>query len=127
MRASPRTCPSIRPSLFSVAALASCRMAVIYPRRVSGASMTDTVDHDHHHGAAEGVVDPVCGMTVDPHTAKHRHTHRGHTYYLCSARCRTKFAGAPEKYLDKDGGAEPVPQGTIYTCPMHPEIRQIGP
>ena len=76
----------------------------------------------------QGVLDPVCGMTVDPHTAKHRHEHRGHTYYFCSAGCRTKFAADPEKYLDKDArAAEPVPEGTIYTCPMHPEIRQVGP
>jgi Cu+-exporting ATPase len=90
-------------------------------------------DHQHHHGhthgtAEGGVIDPVCGMTVDPHTAKHRHTHKGHPYYFCSAGCRTKFAAEPDRYLDKDQHpAEPVPEGTIYTCPMHPEIRQEGP
>ena len=74
------------------------------------------------------MLDPVCGMTVDPHTAKHRHQHKGHAYYFCSAGCRTKFAADPEKYLDKDErAAEPVPAGAIYTCPMHPEIRQHGP
>ena len=67
-------------------------------------------------------------MTVDPHTAQYRHQHHGHTYYFCSAGCRTKFAADPEKYLDKEQrAAEPVPEGAIYTCPMHPEIRQIGP
>jgi Cu+-exporting ATPase len=67
-------------------------------------------------------------MTVDPHTAKHRHQHQGRTYYFCSAGCRAKFAADPEKYLSDDHqGAEPVPAGTIYTCPMHPEIRQVGP
>jgi len=63
---------------------------------------------------------------VDPHTAKHRAEHRGHSYYFCSAGCRTKFVNDPQKYL----GArepEPVAEGTIYTCPMHPEIRQVGP
>jgi Cu+-exporting ATPase len=86
-------------------------------------------DHHNHASAADGgVLDPVCGMTVDPHTAKHRHDHRGHTYYFCSAGCRTKFVADPEKYLDKDArAAEPAPEGTIYTCPMHPEIRQVGP
>ena len=75
-----------------------------------------------------GVLDPVCGMTVDPHTAKHRHDYKGRTYYFCSAGCRTKFAADPEKYLSPDERkAEPVPEGTIYTCPMHPEIRQEGP
>jgi P-type Cu+ transporter len=88
--------------------------------------------HGHDHGdaaAAEGGVrDPVCGMTVDPHTARHRHQHKGQPYYFCSAGCRTKFAADPEKYLSKaQRAAEPVPEGTIYTCPMHPEIRQPGP
>jgi P-type Cu+ transporter len=84
--------------------------------------------HDHAAAAAGGVLDPVCGMTVDPHTTQHRHAYQGHTYYFCSAGCRSKFAADPEKYLDKTGrAAEPVPEGTIYTCPMHPEIRQVGP
>ena len=67
-------------------------------------------------------------MTVDPHTAKHRHQHDGHPYYFCSAKCREKFIAEPAKYL-KPGlkPAVPVPAGTIYTCPMHPEIRQEGP
>ncbi|MGT2440934.1 heavy metal translocating P-type ATPase [Bradyrhizobium betae] len=89
--------------------------------------------HDHHHGHAAsgtGVVDPVCGMTVDPETSKHRFDHRGDTYHFCSAGCRTKFAAAPEQYLGK-ADTKPqradVPEGTVYTCPMHPQIRQIGP
>ena len=80
----------------------------------------------HHDNAAEGVIDPVCGMTVDPHTAKHRADYRGHTYYFCSAGCREKFVADPQKYLGARQ-AETVPEGTIYTCPMHPQIRQIGP
>ncbi|MGB9365682.1 MAG: heavy metal translocating P-type ATPase [Xanthobacteraceae bacterium] len=85
--------------------------------------------HGHHHAATtDGVIDPVCGMTVDPQTAKHRHQHGGHTYHFCSAGCRAKFTADPEKYLDKSQRpAEPVPEGAIYTCPMHPEIRQVGP
>ncbi len=84
-------------------------------------------EHHHHHDkVAENAIDPVCGMTVDPHTAKHRAERCGHTYYFCSAGCRTKFVNDPQKYL---GGRQPgaVPEGTIYTCPMHPEIRQAGP
>ena len=84
-------------------------------------------EHHHHHGkAAQGNVDPVCGMSIDPHTAKHRAEHRGHSYYFCSAGCRTKFVNDPQKYF---GNRElvSVPEGTIYTCPMHPEIRQVGP
>jgi Cu+-exporting ATPase len=67
-------------------------------------------------------------MSVDPHTAKHRHDHQGRAYYFCAARCREKFIADPERYL---GGAakapEAVPAGTIYICPMDPEIRQAGP
>ena len=72
--------------------------------------------------------DPVCGMSVDPHTAKHRAEHGGRTYYFCNPRCREKFVADPLKYLaGDDAPAAPVAPGTIYTCPMHPEIRQIGP
>ncbi len=85
--------------------------------------------HDHAHADAGAKVrDPVCGMTVDPATSKHRFEHRGKTFHFCSAGCRTKFSADPARYLDpaKSKEAE-VPAGTIYTCPMHPEIRQVGP
>ena len=79
-----------------------------------------------HYG--HGAIDPVCGMTVDPATAKHKADHKGHAYYFCSAGCRTKFMATPAKYLDASPmAAAPVAAGTIYTCPMHPEIRQVGP
>jgi P-type Cu+ transporter len=84
--------------------------------------------HDHHAPAATTVRDPVCGMTVDPATSKHRFDYRGETFHFCSAGCRTKFAADPVSYLEKDGRPKAaVPEGTIYTCPMHPEIRQVGP
>jgi len=91
-----------------------------------------THQHGHHdHAAAPAehlATDPVCGMKVDPHTAKHRAQYAGRTYYFCSARCREKFEADPARYLEKDKTpAAPVPEGTIYTCPMHPEIRQVGP
>ncbi len=73
------------------------------------------------------VKDPVCGMDVDPHTAKHRADHEGRPYYFCCAGCRTKFVNDPQRYLKADQTKESVPVGTIYTCPMHPEIRQVGP
>ena len=85
------------------------------------------VSHSHQHHAEPGLAtDPVCGMSVDPHTTPHRHTHQGHPYYFCSAGCRTKFVAEPQKYL---GSREPerVTEGAIYTCPMHPQIRQPGP
>lgn len=95
---------------------------------------------DHNHSGQHGhdghphdvlgpstVVDPVCGMSVDPETSKHRFQHRSHTYHFCSASCRTKFAAAPAQYLDETRTQADVPEGTVYTCPMHLEIRQIGP
>jgi Cu+-exporting ATPase len=81
--------------------------------------------------AASGVADaqerdPVCGMKLDPATSKHRFDHGGKTFHFCSDSCQTKFAAAPETYL-KSKAAAPVKAGTIYTCPMHPQIRQVGP
>src|SRR5689334_23767217 len=87
----------------------------------------DRLGPDHPSGAeAGGAIDPVCGMSVDPHTTPHRHVHAGHPYYFCSAGCKAKFAADPQKYL---GPREPAPvaEGAIYTCPMHPQIRQQGP
>ena len=93
-------------------------------------------DHGHHAGVTESedgafrVKDPVCGMMVDPHATKHRAEHDGHPYYFCSNGCRTKFEADPVRYVDPGRAAkkaDPVPEGTIYTCPMHPEIRQLGP
>src|SRR5208282_2723957 len=72
--------------------------------------------------------DPVCGMSVDPATAKHKADHAGATYYFCSGGCREKFVANPAKYLRpqpaKPAAAAP---GVMYTCPMHPQIRQLGP
>ena len=73
------------------------------------------------------VTDPVCGMKVDPHTAEHRASHRGQAYYFCSAKCRETFVANPAQYLSEAEKGEVAPAGTIYTCPMHPEIRQVGP
>ena len=87
--------------------------------------------------------DPVCGMSVNPATAKHTLEHGGRTLYFCSPSCQEKFKAEPEKYLQQ--GAAPsasavrVPPATvgeslpafsgemIYTCPMDPEVRQPGP
>ncbi len=72
--------------------------------------------------------DPVCGMDVDPRTAKHQADYRGQRYYFCCAGCKTKFEKGPKRYLEKDASAAAhVPEGATYTCPMHPEIRQVGP
>ena len=110
-------------------------------RRAAHAGPTPAEQHHHHEGHAghdsaehgnlkieEGTRDPVCGMLVDPHTAQHRHQHEGRTYYFCSGDCLAKFKADPGKYLDKSTKSAPsVPEGTIYTCPMHPQIRQVGP
>jgi Cu+-exporting ATPase len=91
----------------------------------------DHSGHTHHHNHAAGLaVDPVCGMKVDPSTARHKIDHGGETFYFCSERCRTKFEADPAKYVH--GKAQQVSpakvrEGTIYTCPMHPQIRQVGP
>jgi Cu+-exporting ATPase len=71
-------------------------------------------------------MDPVCGMKVDPETSKHRFDHGGATYHFCSAGCRTKFAADPAAY-SKPKAPQPAKAGVIYTCPMHPQIRQAGP
>ena len=77
-------------------------------------------------------VDPVCGMKVDPATSAHRYVRGLQAYFFCSAGCRGKFAANPDKYL-KPAPAPQVPSpqvpssAAIYTCPMHPQIRQIGP
>ncbi len=86
---------------------------------------------------ATTAVDPVCGMQVDPLTTAHHATHDGTDYHFCSARCRERFVADPAKYLSPSTAtatatatavpAAPAPAGTIYTCPMHPQIRQEGP
>ena len=80
-------------------------------------------------GTAATVIDPVCGMQVDPLTTAHHAVHADAKYHFCSARCRERFIADPAKYLSPSAAAPaaPVAAGTIYTCPMHPEIRQEGP
>ena len=75
------------------------------------------------------VKDPVCGMSVDPATAKHKAEHGGKTFFFCSAGCRGKFVAAPAKYLAPARAAPPnrAHLGAIYICPMHPQIRQDHP
>lgn len=110
--------------------------------------------HDHHDDTADRQVgvqdlDPVCGMDVSPATP-HVHTHDDHEYRFCSASCRDRFAADPGRYLagaDEEHAQHVPPHavsppahaasghgahtaasaGTLYTCPMHPEIEQVGP
>ena len=85
----------------------------------------------HDHGPADGmVVDPVCGMRVDPVTSTQRARHDGRDWHFCSAGCRAKFVADPERYLAaQEPAAAPaeVPAGAIWTCPMHPAVRQDHP
>ena len=93
--------------------------------------------HDHHPHALDGDAselrerqrDPVCGMLVDPRTTPYRQQHAGRPYFFCSAGCQSKFSDNPTKYLARSELTAPpaAPEGTIYTCPMHPQIRQVGP
>jgi len=88
----------------------------------------------HERPSAAAARDPVCGMSVDPATAKHHAHHDGTEYFFCCAGCRTKFEADPERHLQKARAgtpaarpAAPARAGAIYTCPMHPEVRQAGP
>ncbi len=95
--------------------------------------MVETQHAPHRHAApdpAAGLAtDPVCGMRVDPATAKHRFEHGGQVFHFCCSGCREKFSADPAAYLRRTPVEAPPlpPAGTIYTCPMHPEVRQSGP
>jgi P-type Cu+ transporter len=87
--------------------------------------------HRAHHGNGAGdkpFTDPVCGMKVGANPAKEIQ-HEGETYHFCSTKCMDKFRAAPQQYTGdaKPAPMSPAPEGTIYTCPMHPEIRQPEP
>jgi len=73
--------------------------------------------------------DPVCGMSVNPATSPHHAEARGQVFHFCCAGCRTKFEADPARYLDPrpPEPAKAASPGAIYTCPMHPEVRQVGP
>ena len=112
--------------------------------------MNPEPSHTHcHHCAGSSsaqATDPVCGMKVDPKQARGgQHTYHGTTYYFCNPKCQARFAAEPERYLTppashehplpaaaKPSGSAPAPgaladASAIYTCPMHPEVRQTGP
>ncbi|NKB47938.1 MAG: heavy metal translocating P-type ATPase [Alphaproteobacteria bacterium] len=77
----------------------------------------------------ETVKDPVCGMDVDRNATPHHHDHGGDTYHFCGQNCLTKFSGDPDHYLSGAHREASVnaPADAEYTCPMHPEIVQVGP
>src|SRR6185503_2928513 len=91
--------------------------------------------------ASREVVDPVCGMTIDPADAAGHADYKGTTYYFCAESCLEKFKADPEQYLGPGSGTGdpgskaldprsliPDPYRAVkYTCPMHPEIVRDGP
>lgn len=85
---------------------------------------------DKFVAAPEGyltAVDPVCGMTVDRARAEHVLVHEREKFYFCSARCTEKFQAEPATYRSGGADPEPMPAGTMYTCPMHPEVVRDRP
>jgi Cu+-exporting ATPase len=101
--------------------------------------------HMHHASGEDAqrpealpLKDPVCGMTVTD-TSEHRHEHQGRVYYFCSVKCHDTFAADPLRYAAPAPGPDQPPEATppnraaaavaaaIYTCPMHPEVRQDHP
>src|SRR5215472_9105512 len=85
-------------------------------------------DRESHHQPGQER-DPVCGMAVDPATAKHRSEHAAHTYYFCGNRCRERFETEPARYLTAAALGPPRPAAgeTRWTCPMHPQIVRSAP
>ncbi|SIO30822.1 heavy metal translocating P-type ATPase [Vannielia litorea] len=110
---------------------------------VDPAAEKPTTEHDGHtyHFCSEGcrakfvadpeayrtATDPVCGMTVERASAAHMAKHEGQRFYFCSVRCQEKFEAEPESYLGDRPTPAAMPEGTQYTCPMHPEIVQDHP
>ena len=98
----------------------------VLPRLAGEEKMADTITTHR---------DPVCGMTVNPAKAAGSSEHRGHTYYFCGAGCLAKFTADPDRYLQPPVLIAPLPpkqdarpvEPVEYTCPMHPEVRQLGP
>ena len=98
--------------------------------------MAEVANHHHHSQAGDSpasgakITDPVCGMTVDPLKTPHRARHEDRDYFFCGAKCREKFIVDPAKYLapkPAEAEAPAAASGTIWTCPMHPQIRRSGP
>ncbi len=103
-----------------------------YQAQVSGAkpAAETVVKYGAMNDAPDGeFVDPVCGMSVAPETAAGKYDFKGETYYFCSNGCLNKFRQNPAAFLEekKEEKLEAASEGTEYTCPMHPEVLQIGP
>lgn len=94
---------------------------------------THSGEHSPINASSVMATDPVCGMSVDPSKTAHKLDHDGQQYFFCSASCRSKFVSDPHKYMHKEQVAKVEETSTgcadavVYTCPMHPQIRQSGP
>ncbi|MCB1695916.1 MAG: heavy metal translocating P-type ATPase [Pseudomonadales bacterium] len=91
------------------------------------------MNHQHHHDqthCVDALTDPVCGMHVTA-GSPHRYLFDGDAYFFCSAGCRTKFGADPHRYLRPEESpaapVDPALEGARYSCPMHPEVLQVGP
>src|SRR5688572_9862471 len=96
--------------------------------------------HNHSSSGARGAIDPVCGMTVNPESAAGSFEFEGKPHYFCSHHCREKFRENPRSFLSapppnqpvtigirrRDKPSTPSTDSREYTCPMHPEVRQVG-
>lgn len=102
-------------------------MSELFKKSVTGISPPAEGEADRNSGNT--AIDPVCQMKVDVNAGKPTHEHGGTTYYFCCQSCQKKFAADPRKYLQPkpERSEPPPPKGTLYTCPMHPEIVQEGP
>jgi P-type Cu+ transporter len=91
--------------------------------------MTAAIDHSggHQSPAITDDRDPVCGMNLDPSTARHQAVHRGRPYFFCGARCKERFVAEPARFLEPAAASAPSANVGQWTCPMHPEIVQGGP
>ena len=84
-------------------------------------------DHKLKSMVAIPIKDPVCGMNVEPESAKGRSDFQGKTFFFCSTKCKGKFDLNPDQYTTVSKSSAKIQDSVEYTCPMHPQIRQIGP
>jgi Cu+-exporting ATPase len=90
--------------------------------------MSTAQTHEEHTQAPAEVLDPVCGMMIEPADAADTYEYKGQTYYFCMQDCADRFKADPEQYLKPRGeAADSASPGTVYTCPMDPEVRQDHP
>ena len=97
---------------------------------MTAAELSQRDSRQHHvRSTPDAVHDPVCGMAVDPATAKHQSDHAGQTYHFCSSSCRRRFEADPARYvtISLSKPAQPAAGEVLWTCPMHPQVQRGGP